>query len=67
MSKPVFAVVHIGKGQMEAILEDRTSRRRKVALQWFAKNRDDLPPKDWPAQAQAELDFQDSDRTKGIG
>lgn len=68
MTKLLYVVLHYGKHELEATVEDTDGFRRRINLSWRAKDATDLPPLGWFDSVCGEVELQrgeDNDRAKG--
>lgn len=49
-----FAVVHLGKCQMDVVADDRDGHRRMVNIRWLAREKTNTPPVFWPESVEGE-------------
>lgn len=57
-SQVVAVVLHLGQSKLEAVVDDGTGMRRRVNLTWISRKRGDVPPDDWLAQVEGEVNYQ---------
>ena len=57
------AVLFLGESKLEVAVKDQ-DKARLVVIQWKAKNRSDMPPKDWAEQVDIESTIQRDDENR---
>ena len=62
--KPLFVVLYLGRNKLEVTVEDDQGRRRRVNIDWGAKEASNTPPANWPEMVERELQYQQSVRNR---
>lgn len=53
-----FAVIYLGKSQMDVVADDRNGHRRLVTIRWLSREQTNSPPVFWPDSVEGEHEYQ---------
>jgi hypothetical protein len=63
--KLLNAVLLLGRSKLVVWVSD-PPHNRKISINWFAKERTDMPPVDWVKQVEEEVSYQHSVDKAGV-